>query len=325
MGGTVTLFKVFVGLGLLMLMVGLMFPGQDAAWINLQNTMADGVNFPTFDNPFAPNQVSVIGVPVDNANSSGGTDLSHFESVTGCSAAAYWQCVASNNGNTSYVTLNSSGELVGSLLNVNMTPLSGSILSVTVTIWCRVTPNQGTPINDNIHHVGVARPVDACANSTDFHAIRAVIPQPYPWDSGSYNSAGSGILLSTNITGKIDITYIQDDIVLDAGATAAQCGGNVFQNTGCQLSRFVDLVTKGVLFLFNGVVFVIVSFIALVVFIISVLVALLTAVLGIAAVMFNLGAPAPIQYVLDVLFVGLIVWILYEVVIKTMRGMVGPG
>src|SRR5438445_10316314 len=143
MSSSRTLFKLLVTLGVVMFLVGLMYPGQDAAWLNLQNTLSEGVTLPTFDNPFASNQVTITSVPVEDWNTSLGVSGSQYENVTGCTNATYWRCVATNDGNTSFITLNTSGELLGSLLNVNMTLLgSGNILNLIVTVWCVTTPNQ---------------------------------------------------------------------------------------------------------------------------------------------------------------------------------------
>src|SRR6266446_1032450 len=111
---------------------------------------------PVFQSPFAVNTYSSIVTPDAN-----GTDNTiNVESVVGCDQVQYWHCLETNDGDSSYVVLNSTFDSspaspdiwhTAGYVNVHMTNLTGgTINALTLTVFCRSVGNQTTIHNFHV-------------------------------------------------------------------------------------------------------------------------------------------------------------------------------
>src|SRR6266566_723041 len=259
------LFKLFFCLGLIYLTVGLLYPGQDAAWNLLGTQISLGPNLPTFNNPYATGaQATFLEVPRASSPPAA------IESVNGCTSAEYWQCIQFNTQGQKYLTLNSTdnglGGGGGGYFTVLMTNVTGVVVSAYMTVWCRsISSIVGTPVA----RIQIVQPGPtytgygpSCTTGVDFAPVRMKIEdQPpnwrFPMNDTVWNSFSDGITLRAGSTdSKVQVTFIQAEIVVDTGGTTGSCGSDIWA-FGCQLSRLVDPVIKFFQFIGNGISFVI--------------------------------------------------------------------
>ena len=328
MSDTTMMFKLFFCLGIVYLVVGLLYPGQDAAWNALGNQISTGPQLPTFNNPYSPNSFKIALVPIGNDT----FGFSNIASVTGCALATYWKCVGRDDGASSYVTLNDTGNL----LNVNMTKIAnvGTITAVTLTLLCREVNDPSVPWN-NWHTSATVpvSPVAECPRGTIFQSVTTAFDLSL-FSPGfligcaagasmcdALNTGIAGVLVdSANVTtGKtVDITFMELDVFVTQ--TSPACGA---LDTGCALQRFFDPISKAMQFVFNGIVFIFTYVVVLFSFV-GTLVALVFIGLFTTTtfILTGLGAPPLIANLIRVLFVAIFASIAY-LLLKHIASLIG--
>src|SRR5439155_22932749 len=100
--------KMLLGLGLIILIAGLLYPGADAPWISFQNTLSN-ISWPVYNNPFSPQVIASELLPLDgfcyiNPGAVGGCNGNTTPPV-GCTFAQGQVCIQSDDENTSYVVI----------------------------------------------------------------------------------------------------------------------------------------------------------------------------------------------------------------------------
>lgn len=337
-----TLFKIIVVLGIVVLLAATpggppgstLFPGADAAFNDLRDTIAAGITFPTFNNPFLRTFVSTEHFPTSGGNQT----FNAVEAVSGCTLADRWKCVDNRDKNEStYAILNNSKFFFDA--NYTGSDLAGvNVTSVVTKVWCRsLNPDGG---GDDGH--GAVRysitvrwkaPADPghanlifgglCLRSDTYkeevRSFRAVANMDPSFDtafsvefgtcSGCWGVAGVRITqVSMQFYGAINIAAV-------SGCT----GTDFFSNVGCQLARFFELVVAAFAFVIEALVFIGETILAVITFVVSFILALTTAFYAIAVFLFTgTGAPPVIQAMIDIVLVGLLVWVIF-LIIKILR------
>lgn len=312
-------------LGFLFILVGALYPGQDAGWNSLRKTISTGPTFPSFDNPFARNFLFTQQEP----NASVGT----FTSVTGCPTNAFWKCVSTNDGNKSYVTLHDAFQIFDFNLT-NLQPAGIEVTGVVVNIWCRGNQTTefkvfvGLSLTDQTYAFNC--PVFSDRLNASFSQVSfglrpvctaALPPNTYcSWFSQNFNRTSISIRSQpqgTNPKGFTDFTYIRFDIYSNR---QTPCTGSSFDAFGCQISRLFIGIVNGILYVVNGIVFVAGIIAALLVFIGGIisgfLLGTLTAMGWFLAVP---GAPDIVQKIFAAAFLGGMGFLLFKIV-QTVRG-----
>jgi hypothetical protein len=322
-----SLAKIIILLGIVFFFVSALYPGQDTAWVSFRNTLS-GQGFPVFSNPFTASQLAtVVQKPTAASNPN------KIESTTGCTLVNYFQCISSNT-NVKFLTLNASdnglGSKLGGYFNVAMTNVTGvSVLSSTVTVWCRSngTTSTGTiPIGiDNIRpgptfvRAGIVSPT--CNQGAEFLPLRFPVSlatggfpvAPSTWNNVTYLT-GAGITLKLGVAAqKVDVSYIEVQTQIDLGGNTA-CTS--VWDMGCQLSRLVDPVVKFFQLIGNAIFF----GVQLIIWIGTIIFTLGLGLIGTFGFILNLpGAPPIVSSIISIIVLGFMGFILL-VIIKIFRG-----
>ena len=241
-------------------------------WDSLSDTLQTGITFPTFNNPFA------TGVLYTSlyANASEGT----YGNAVGCDNTTFWECLLTDDGNLSYLAI--SGVYVQFLFNVSEMPSGLEVPTVIITLSCRSTTAQrfrvflDSFVTDDTYSF-------SCETGTDFaytsFALNCVFPSGCRWFSDNLTKVPVYILTwpdGSSPVGQTDFTFIKLDIYSTAQPA---CAGNPFENTGCQIARFVSTIARGIQMFMNAVVFVIASLVAVLVFVGSIIVGVFIGIL----------------------------------------------
>jgi hypothetical protein len=331
-GDTKGVVGILCVLGLVLLLANLVNPGN-AAWENFKNTVQVT---PVFNDPFTSagsiiTETRTIG---SNGDSQPGS-LEEPVGVVGCDEADWYKCVQSNDGNESYIISNYTK--VGFAVQFDNSSYSYDIITdIIVTISCS-TNNTGPDLNSASFFIGVNETTfvptggaeslrdlsQRCPTYPAFGNVRIAIPQVPGF--GLYWHEVSGLNISINweimvlaantITYSGDemyVSFVQVDVLFE---TTPPCTGNWFENTGCQIGRFIDVIWKGILFAVNAIIFVF-----------SWLIyggTVIIAGFGLFGAIFDIGAPSPWQEILDIIVIGSFVFIALWL-ISLARGPGGP-
>lgn len=327
MSDQTTLAKIVIVLGVVFIMIGGMYPGQDAGWNSLRKAISSGPVFPAFNNPFNQNFLAATLV----SNASQGT----FTSVTGCPTTSYWQCIASNDGNKSYITLHDTFQQFSYNLSA-YDPTGMEVTAATVDIWCRSNQTQTFKIFVDSYRTDESYrfncPVSSDRQNASFSQVSFNLrPICGPLGTNTYctwfsnNFTHQKIFILTepagpNPKGFTDFTYIQFNMYTNR---QTPCTGNSFDAFGCQVSRFFIGIANGILFVINAVSFGVAVLYAIILFIGGIISGFLLGLFSTMSWFLAVpNAPAPIQGIFAALFIGLMGFLLV-IVVKIVRGQQG--
>jgi len=339
------LMKLLVVIGAMALIVTLLAddgrgPGPVTAWDDLSNTLEAGIDLPEFDDPFAEEPLPTTGarqnpVALANGDPGGFGNPNQF----GCNPSEDWLCVRDfegPDGAESYVLLEFSAACAGDpcpIFHVDLNgPHPGTLRSVSVDIWCR-TPDESEPrplfvqatalnqwdtVGGAFNTLGTSAENGACLLGAEFHKVTLEIPSLTAGVTPNNDYTIEIRLFDNAIGNRIDVSTVS---VFGTFSQTATCsGGDFFGNTGCQIARFFDSVSRGFQFLINGASFVFTSVGAYVVFFGQVAAGLFFGMTGVMSFFLALpDTPAPVQFIFAIGFISMIGAVFY-IVVKLIRG-----
>lgn len=340
MGETGTLARLVIALGLMFLLVGLLFPGADAPWVNFQAAISTEPNIPVFQDPFAANVVSDFLLP--NAN---GSAIPLNVAAMNCPSPmslSFFTCVDFDDANDSFLTMLTPPPLGFSRFEVALTSATGgtrTILSIEVVLRCRamtveasrrdllivIEPQGGAPSISMVPE-GVNCPLSAVG---EFRFLSAIYYNPAPGSAFFFDYATDLTpmeILVASIVGDInddpiDFTFVAMKVTHSSDSPCIPA--DVFTNTACQIGQFITLFFRIFIFIAVAILFVLGVIFSVLVYVFTVIFALIAGFFGMAAFFFAVpGAPVEVQYIISAIFVGLLVTILY-ITVKLARGSEG--
>ncbi len=306
-----TIAKIVMVLGIVFALANGVY-GNVQGFANFENSLK---GFPQFQSPIGQNYLSTRII----ANATG-TQAPVFGQVTGCANTSYWKCVSTNDGNASYLSLGSN--LTNGTFNqfaVNMTLLQGDnsiqVQPLVASLYCRsnVTqqfrifltgPSGGYPTDDSYDfNCSVTADLFNSSFSQVNLALHAVCIGALPpgqfcgWNVTALANV-TFIVMGwpdpANVLGETDFTFLNLDLYTNQ---QPPCTGNVFENTGCQISRFFTGIINALAFLANAVLFIFA--------IVAYIVGAIFAFLALLAFFFALpNTPIFVQALLDIFLVA---------------------
>ena len=328
MSDTGYLVKGFVLVGVLAVFVSLLLTAEPSnpipdrgeitsevsPWGLLTDTLEAGIDLPEFSNPFSENYAVTTKVP-DANDLFNNTD---YVSVTGCTNATYWECVRTNDDDTSYVTLGTGGLVL--FVNTTDPNYDGVVMRLVVTIWCRsitdAPPFEFFSFDGGTEFVNAAE----CPVSTEYSVLAFDLTSP--WVLSNISGAMTGVVLDDELVEAgqtVRITYLTVTMYTqrDAACSGFEC-----------VNRFFDTMVKGTLAIINGIVFIVVSVAQILIFIGKVIAGFVLGIVG-SFIWFltpsNIGNPPAI--VMTMLAVALLapVGVIFWVIAKFFRGSESVG
>lgn len=319
---TSVLGKLLMGIGIIILIAGLMYPGADAPWNSFQNTLQN-LNWPVFNNPFSPQAIMSQLLPKDsfcyiNENATGGCN-GNTTAPVGCSFANGQDCIRTDDEESSYVNISGDTGNAGFAVNGTQDTFADySIQTVNMGVWCRSTNvTMGLFIKFNSNQVAatfygtcpVSNGVYIKLNGAFTHQI---ISSPF---GGNYTM----FVVRNNTTpgGGAKVTMI--DLEVYFIPEQINCAGNVFENMGCQLANFGRIFIKFVQAIVNAIVF----FISVIAWIGYLVAVFFLAIIQTLVFLYTLpNAPLVIQAVVSAFVTAELGSVVY-MMIKLLRGQQG--
>lgn len=302
------LIRIIIVFGIVSLLVGLMaVEGLGVSPFQaFSDTLTEGIVFPEFVDPFAGNILSFALWPDEHLSETGAD-------FTGCEEATSYTCVNVLN-DSSYVTFDAVLEDV----NWNMTDLPSTdfyVTAVVSTIRCRASDSVVTV--GLFVAFGVENGEFRCNPGDDFELVNSAHNIFDPETAWSDLEATSIDVRVLNITsGTVDVSFVTLAVFSNSNTP---CAGNWFENTGCQIGRFVDTLVKGFIWILNGISFVVVSIVAVFAFTGEVIATFIFGFVSIVAWALTIPAPSPVREIIALFFIGSMAFVIF-LVVKVVRG-----
>jgi hypothetical protein len=313
------LAKMFLAIGLIIMIAGLLYPGADAPWISFQNTLQN-IQWPTYNNPFSAQIVVSQLLPKDsfcyiNPGAIGGCN-GNTTAPVGCTFVNAQQCIQTDDEDSSYVVISGDTGNAGFQVNGSQDTFADySIQAVNFGVWCR-SANQ--TMNLFIHFSTTTLAANFYGTCPISNGVYVKLNGAYPHQiisspfGANYTmfverngTQPGGIARVTMID--LEIIYVPEQVV---------CAGNVFENTGCQIANFGRTVAKFVAAGINAVSFII-SIIAWTAYLVaSFFLAVFQTLIFLYAIP---GAPPIVQGVVSTIVTGILGATIY-LLIKVLRG-----
>lgn len=314
MAEAVTLVKIFVFLGIVFVVAGLVIPGSDASWKDLENRLS-GQGFPTFINPFDQNSVAYTRVPISNGTS----DLPN--SVSGCTIASYWSCVQFREDNKTFRVSATPNHKV--TVNVSDLPnISQVITGIVVHVRCQTNGTRGAVFLFHETELATDTFVGSsysipCPN-TYFSEVTYSFGALDPGNGNRWN--WSTIRTAWQIGVSVDVAYGNSPVIIDymevqvfsqEVVTCTAASGAWFpwiDEQACAIGQFTQGVVKFFQFIVNGLSFILASGAA----VMGLGLSIFTGITGTMVFLLTTLAIVPvIGPIFIVTIVGLILWFLY--------------
>ena len=331
MSDTGLIGKGVLVIAILMLLVNLLYPGQNPAWAAFQSTLEQGP--PVFNGPSAilpaqtlvpfadafPNNKSLPGIGPNNWTN-------HYVPATtipGCvngslGSSNWWGCVAQRDSEKSYVTLNGPTNVA---FRVNVTSPTGNSANIVSTIQMEVQCRQvtaGPPVNLNmIFFKGYWASPSFSLQQVD-HSSYCQVSEwtnlTYTWDVSSAGdtvanfTGGTVYLALTGTSQMVQISFVDLIVVPTSRTLCTDVWCSIQAFFGGVLNFFVTL-GLGIIFIFQ-----------LAIFILSLIVQFLFGIMASIIYFLTLpNTPPLIQGLLGAMILGLMGMIIFTI-IKTVRG-----
>lgn len=314
--------KLLMGIGIIILIAGLMFPGADAPWSSFQTTLQN-LQWPTYNNPFSPQTIMSQLLPKDsfcytNENASGGCN-GNTTAPVGCSFSNGQDCLRTDDEDFSYVVISGDTGNAGFIVNGTQDTFPDySIQTVNMGVWCRSeNKTVGLYIKFNSNQVAatffgtcpVSNGVYIKLNGAFTHQI---ISSPF-----GANYSLNVVRNNTSPGASARVTMV--DLEVYFVPEQVTCAGNVFENTGCQIANIGRTFIKLVQAFVNALVFVI-SIIAWVGFLVAVF---FLAIIQTLIFLYTIpNAPIVVQGVISAFVTAELGTVIY-LLVKTLRGSQG--
>jgi len=335
MGELGTASKIVMVLGVVLLLSNLLTGASLSEWNNLRNVLESGVTFPTFTDPFTPSESSypalpdaqrLIETPVPTA-------------FVGCSNTSEGsnECLVTNDGDSSYARFfQVPTPPVGHGFRMNWSQAEYRVLliptvrRVELTAVCRTESENTTAARFNLFWD--LRPDDLeeavlrfdCPLDT-YTTTRVIKNYPTgpvctgpcltnsPFSSGVFDIFINQTDAVGNPVGRV--TFLQLNVFLAGGDTDCTAPEGAWFPTlddlACAVIGFANLVWKGIVWAVNAGTYVILSIVAIVGFMVNVAFAFFVALIASFGAIFNLGAPSPVQEIIDIAVIGMLVFLTF--------------
>lgn len=358
MSETGTMIRIIMALGMLFIVMGLLNPGDDAAWKNFQAATNQPLNIPQFDDPFQERYAHLFSVKDDPTGSATPTVVSSQETPCGnwedCLKRPDDSYVVYHIGNPGAVPLNFSADESGE---------DQFVYSFTVRVSCSTTavgnlptiPTQEMAIYISLSVLPEAEPILINCPFTreivsgDFGDIPAhdtiqfqTMTIPWAKETSTTNvwgtlkdDAGINIAAVNPRTGPayssppgdylVYFNYITFELYTASPISCADSSpeGAWFpwvDELSCNIGRFVLEMVKGFLYIGRALWWGISAVVAVVSFVGGIVFNFFIATLTMLGLMFAIvGAPLIVQAIVDVVLVGLIAFVVITLV-KLIRG-----
>lgn len=345
MSNATTFVKLVALLGVIVILTAALTGSGNPQWDAVQSSITAGVDFPEFLNPFSEQimtYTSLANPPSELVyNSTGGAPTVSF---VGCdnTTADRISCINGTN-RSAYMQVVTTGAATGrvrlsfNFTNPFFTAFNGSLLrTIRFTVSCHTTtPNDAFPI------ALLGKFGEAPTTNAGWPTDCPVSEEPRRTSQEFHQEF---ILLKVNATGltssatlRMDLffpfglepslppagtTVRVDYVKIEIGVAQADTGCKAPEGAwlpwadeiACAIGRFADFVWKGIQFLINGITFVLVTVAVVLIFIGGIISNLVLGVVNVAGTLFNLGAPSPVQEMIDVLVIVIIAFILIALI-----------
>lgn len=322
MAEAITLAKIFMFLGVMFAIAGMLYPGSDASW-NALRTRISGEGFPTFTNPFAQEtfeaNFSIVGdgsAAPDAVFNTGGVP---FCVPSATPAADWWGCLLTKDATISYNTDTAGTQSRVQLGNIQGVAATYSVLAIKINVQCRGNTFDRTTdfifrkADDTTLVAEIPSQVMICPKNT-FTNLTSVqqFDTTYPLVS-DFN----GGTVQVNPNGSTDYSFLDITVIVAPGAECA--GTDTLTYIGCVINGFFNFLVKGARFIFNGIIFIF----QLIGFAIFFVIDLFSGIIGAMAFLIGVLIVVPILGpVLILVMVGMILWFFYTLV-KLVSGIAG--
>lgn len=358
MSETGTMVRIVMALGLLFIVMGLLNPGDDAAWQSFQESVGRPLNIPTFDDPFQERYPHYFSVKDDPTGAATPTVVSSLESPCddweNCLKRPDDAYVVYHIGNPGAVPLNFSADESGPDQFVYSLEIRVSCVTMAVGNDPAVRPDE-MALYIPMSVIPEASPILINCPFTrdrvsggfgDMPAPSTVQFQTMtiPWGKETATSniwgtlkddAGVAVAAVNPRTGPdfttppgaylVYFNYISFELY---SASQKSCNDSApegswfpwLDEVACSIGRFVIEFAKGFLFIGRALWWVISAIVAVVGYIGTVMVNLFVATIVMLGLMFAIpGAPSIVQGLIDIVLVGMMVFLIVNVV-KLIRG-----
>lgn len=352
MSETGTMVRIVMALGMLFLIMGLLNPGDDAAWNNFQAATAQPVVIPKFDDPFQSRYAHVFSVNTFPTGSGVHLSTGDCDDYVDCLRRLDDAFVIFATGDFEGIPVNFTADQSGADQFVYSVIVRVSCFTVSfdednptkemaIAIPLSVIP-EAAPININCP---IYTPIHPPFNPATEDLPVAIQTMTISWAKETSTTsniwgavkddAGVSIAAIDPKSGP-DYTSPPNNFQVYLGYVAwemftaedVSCAEDTpegawfpwLDEVACNISRFTIEMVKGFLFIGRALWWVVSAAVAVVGFIGGVVVNLIIAVVTMLSLMFVIpGTPAIVQGLIDIILVGLIVFIVVTVV-KLVRG-----
>lgn len=321
-GETGVLVKLIMILGFMFLLIGALTPGGDSAWATFDTHIQ---NFPQFDNPFDGERYEINLTYVDDWVQGGiqfPAAITDVANVTHCDASMnpsnateWWGCLLTQDGNASYVSVNSTRTEFGMILAGATGAAPGlPILAVKITTECR-SSTENHRIDYLFYNTSESLQYEIppgtffCGFNT-FQNVTFLSNFDTPYPIVANTNAGRYEVNPEEPIVSVDFSFIA--ITLIVGSTTECTGADTLTYIGCIIAGFFNAIIKGLRFLINGIIFT--------GQLIAYLIGLITAFFAVIAYFLSIpGAPVIVQAIIDVIIIGMIFAVIF-IILGKVRG-----
>ena len=353
MSSGTTLVKVLALVGLLIVLTSAITGSTPPEWTAIRSSISAGVSWPAFWNPFTEEIVRESAYVEAPANLTGFS----VQSVVGCENTSFGraECLGEPDGDASYIRMavynetyygNSTSLFRHNWTNPRFLLINGPQLrKVQLTIMCRTEAGTNTStakllFDWNTYGNPVPSAIDGdCKKGEEYSTIvltdtfASGLPDcdaacfPFTLTNHTYQADIISLAPSFGVLGNpiVRISYIRIDIEYSLAVNCEPPDGAWFpalDEVACAIIGFGNFVWKGIQLVGSGISFIILTLAGVIVFVGGIVVNLILGTLAVYATLFALGAPSPVQEIIDVLVIVSGAYIVYAVV-SLIRGTEG--
>jgi len=345
--------KVLAVVGFIIILTTALTGSTPPAWTAVRNTIAAGIQWPSFWNPFTEEIVresAFVEAPVNLTGFS-------VQSVSGCENTSFGraECLGSPDGDTSYIRMavynetyygNSTFLLSHNWTNPRFLLINGPQLrKVQLTIMCLTEAGTNTStakllFDWNTFGNPVPSSIDGdCKKGEEYSTIvltdtfQSGLPDcaascfPFTVTDHAYQADIISLAPLFGVLGNpvVRISYIRIDVEFSTSANCEPPEGAWFpalDEVACAIIGFGTFVWKGIQIIGSGIAFAILTLASVILFVGGIIVNILLGTVTVLGSLFALGAPSPAQEIIDVLVIAMAGFLVF-VVVSLIRGTEG--
>lgn len=328
-----TLVKIVALLGILAIFMGVLPGGDTTVWDNFSSAIKQGPNLPTFYNPYAAIVLGSSLVP-DFPGSIPSPIPDVLPNVNQCDAATYWECWNDGDdqswaqiGRDALGTIDCNAVRPCPSLPVNWTAtwfangVNASTVIVAANVIVTCTNTVGTrSISVFVNSFGATlTPCNGDSESTTDYT-RFYVGHTL----GELDGADGTISVYETVNNiglaRIQVREVRIDLYVIEPPITCDNDVPLFGDVACAIWLGANAIWKAILFIAFGIWFVISTVAAILIFVGSIIVNLFIGIFTLIAAYFSIpGVPAFLQAFIDILLIGIVVFIIYTLV-KLLRG-----